>query len=125
MKIILQSIVESIASRNDGSVKFVLGTQEMDASQAGNLFQLRGRFVKCLLSDSNISPLEEKLVDEEQLTAGKKAKSPAQRLRSVLFRLHEARSLHQKESAPFDMFYQSEMETLIERYKEVLNQETQ
>lgn len=117
MKLVLGCIVESIATRQDGSLKFTCGTQEMQPDDAGRLFQLRGKFAKVLLSDNNITPLEEKLVDEEKIHGGKKAKTPAQRLRNVLFRLHEDQGL----TMPFDDFYKSEMEQIIDRYKEALN----
>lgn len=119
MKIILDGVIEGISTRNDGSVKLSIGTQELDSSKAGDLFQLRNKYVKILLSDSNISALEEKLVDEEKVQGGKKAKSPQQRLRSVMFRVHEQQGISQE----FDQWYKTEVENLIDRYKEILNQE--
>ena len=118
MKILLESIVESISTRSDGSVKITLGTQELDSSAAGNLFQLRNGFVKVLLSDTNISAIEESLVDEQKIQGGKKAKSPQQRLRSVMFRVHEQQGISQE----FDEWYKSEIENLINRYKDFLNE---
>lgn len=117
MKVILGCIVETIQTRQDGSLKFTLGTQEIDPSQAGSLFQLRGKFCKTLISDNGISPIEEKLVDEERMNGGKKAKTPAQRLRNVLFRVHEQQAIQ----TDFDTWYKSEMETLIEQYKNTLD----
>jgi hypothetical protein len=119
MKIILGCIVETISTRQDGSLKFALGTQEIDHSQAGSLFQLRGKFVKCLVSDSGISPLEEKLVDEEKLQGGKKAKTPGQRLRNVMYRTWEKSGIQQE----FEPWYAGEIETLIDQYKETLHED--
>lgn len=116
MRIILSGVVEGLRTRQDGSVVFSLASQELDPSQAANLFQLRNTFVKCLLSDSNISPLEEKLVDEEKINGGKKSKSPQQRLRNVMYRVHEQEGISQ----PFEDWYKTEIERLIEQYKEVL-----
>lgn len=113
MKIVLECIVETISTRQDGSLKFSLGTQEIDPSQAGQLFQLRGKFVKCLVTDSGISPLEEKLVEETVIQGGKKPKSKSQRLRSVMHVLWEKSGIPQD----FDKWYDAEMETLIEQYK--------
>ena len=48
MKIVLETIVESISSRVDGSISIKIGTQEMDSSKVGELFSLRGKFVKTL-----------------------------------------------------------------------------
>lgn len=117
MKIVLGCTVEAIASRLDGTLKFTLGANEMDAVQAGSLFQLRGKFIKVLLSDNNISPIEEKLVEEESMTGGKKARTPGQRLRSVMYIVH----LNQGIQMDFDQWYKAEMETLITKYKDLLN----
>jgi hypothetical protein len=113
MRIILSGTLENISTRNDGSVKVIFGTQEIDPSQAGNLFQLRNKYVKCLLSDTNVSAMEIDLVDVAEVKDGKKVKSPSQRLRAVLFRLHEAERI----PAPFDDWYNNEMERLIDHYK--------
>jgi hypothetical protein len=50
------------------------------------------------------------------MSGGKKAKTPAQRLRSVMFRIHEQQGINQE----FEQFYSAEMERLIEQYKEML-----
>jgi hypothetical protein len=113
MKIILPGTLENISTRADGSIKFTFGTQELDPAQAGNLFQLRNRYVKCLLSDSNITNMEADVVDASEIKDGKKVKSASQRFRAVLFRLHEAERI----PAPFDDWYNNEMERLIEHYK--------
>lgn len=118
MKIILGCIVETIATRQDGSLKFTCGTQELENSAGANLLGLRGKYVKVLLSDNNISPLEEKLVDEEQVAGGKKAKTPAQRLRNIMYIVHREQGL----TIDFEVWYKQEMEVLISKYKEVLNE---
>ncbi len=111
-------MLETIATRQDGSLKFTCGTQEIDPSQAGNLLQLRGKFIKILLSDNNISSIEEKLIDEEQMTGGKKAKSVSQRLRAIMFIVHREQGL----TIDFDVWYKNEIEVLISKYKEVLDE---
>lgn len=118
MRIILSGILENLSTRNDGSIKVAFGTQEIDPSQAGELFQLRGQYCKMMLSNTNISSLEEKLIDEEPITGGKKAKSPSERLRAVMYRVHEMKKLN----IPFEDFYKTEMERLISSYKDVLNE---
>mgnify|MGYP001576460727 CR=1 FL=1 len=117
MKIVLSGILENISTRSDGSVKIMFATQEIDPSQAGELFQLRNQFCKLLLSNTNITNIEEKLVDEEQIAGGKKAKTPSQRLRNVMYRVHESQGI----SIPFEDFYKAELERHISYYKGVLN----
>ena len=114
MKIVLASILENISTRQDGSVKLTLGTNELDASHAGQLFQLRNKFCKVLISDSNISDVEEKLIDEQRLQDGKKVKSKAQRLRAALYVLHEQNG---GTTETFEEYYNDKMELLINQIK--------
>lgn len=113
MKIVIDGIVESIKSRQDGSVTVAFGTQELDGNKAGDLFQLRGKYCKAMFSDTNITSLEEEVVDKTPLTATQKNKSPSQRLRSVL---HVYFS-QQGYSIDFDDFYKTELEKIISHYK--------
>ena len=116
MKIILESIVDSIASKVDGTVSIKISTQELDSTNAGNLFALRGKFIKCLLSDSNITTLEEELVDSSHLVSGKKNKTESQRLRNVLFLTHQQNEL----SEDFEVYYKNQMNIIIEHFKSKL-----
>ena len=117
MKIVLESVVESIASRVDGTVTIKIATQELDSSKAGELFSLRGKFVKTLISDSNISSLEEEMMDATQITAVKKNKTESQRLRAVLYRFWEQTG----GEMDAELFYKTEMNKIIEHYKSKLN----
>lgn len=119
MKLILSGSLESISTRNDGTIKFIVGTQELDPSQAGNLFHLRNKFIKVLLSDSNITAIEENFVDAEEIKDAQKRKTQSQRLRAVMFKVHETKKIGQD----FDPWYKTEMERLIESYKAILNEE--
>jgi len=116
MKIILDGNLEGLNTRNDNSVVIKFSTQELDSSKAGELFQLRNKYCKLLISDSNISTLEAELVDNTKLT-GEKKKTPSSRLRGVLFRCHEQSGLQ----IPFDDFYNAEMEKIIIHFKSKLN----
>ena len=116
MKLILSGSIENISTRADGTLKFTIGTQEIDPSQAGTLFQMRNKYVKVLVSDTNISEMEERIVDEQHIKDAKKVKSKAQRLRGAMFKAHESQGI----SISFDDFYNSEMESLIDKYKELI-----
>lgn len=117
MKIVFAAILENLSTRNDDTLKIVLGSQELDKTAAGNLFHLRGKFVKVLISDTNISPLEERLIDEEKIKDGKKIKTKSQRLRNVFYRLWE----QQGAMGSFDEYYDSKMEGVIEHYRAKLD----
>ena len=116
MKIIIESTIEKISSKVDGTVTIQISTQELDSTVAGNLFALRGKFVKTLISDSNITTLEAETVDSTSLVGGKKNKTESQRLRNVLFRIHE-----QGSEMDFEQFYKMELEKIITHYKSKLD----
>lgn len=116
MKIVLTSILENISTRSDGSVKVTLGSQEMDESNAAHLFGLRNKFIKVLLSDNNISPLEERMIDEQKIQDGKKIKTRSQRYRAVIYRQWEQSA----SELDFDTFYNNHMDNIIEVEKSKL-----
>lgn len=115
MKIIIEAQIDAIASKVDGTVSIKIGTQELDKNAAGDLFGLRGKHCKVLISDSNITTLEAELVDNTSIVGGKKNKTPSQRLRAVLFRINE-----QAENIDFETFYNNEMNKIIEHFKSKL-----
>lgn len=113
-KIVLDSILESISTRMDGTMSIKLGTNEIDSSNAASLFQLRGKYCKVLLSDTNITALEEELVDKAQIAATKKNKTPSQRLRSCIYVFCEQQGID------FDDNYNRMMNEFIETVKSKL-----
>lgn len=117
MKVVISGQIESIRTRVDGSIKFDFGCQELDNSVAGQLLQLRSKYVKCLISDTNITEMEASIIDEQSLTNEIKAKKPSQRLRAVLYRTWE----QSKSDVPFDSFYAEKMEVLINHFKDKLD----
>jgi hypothetical protein len=119
-RIVLAATIEAISTRQDNSFKIVIGTQEIDKSQVSDLFDMRNKYCKILISDSNITSIEEQLVDAEKVAGGKKAKTPGQRLRNILFRIHKQNRIPQD----FEIWYKSEMERIIQTYKDSLNDES-
>ena len=113
MKLILNGVLETISTRQDGTIKFTIGTQEIGSDDAGRLFTFRGKYLKCLISDTNITAVEESIIDEEIVKDGKKIKSQAQRLRAVLYRLWE----QEKSNLEFDAFYKERTDLIIEQIK--------
>lgn len=118
MKPVLSGLIEGIKSRVDGSVVVNFATQEIDSTQAAALFEMRGKFCKALFSNTNITAPEELIINETQIQDSRKIKTPSQKLRVVLFRVHE-QSGGDKEQ--FDEWYRIEMERIIDHYKAKLN----
>lgn len=116
-KIIVTAILEGISTRQDGTFKVVLGTQEIDKSKVADLFSLVNKFSKVLITDNNvIEDLDQGLVDGIKLAAKKGSKSQSQRLRNVIWRVWEANG----GKGSFDEYYSNEMERIIDAFKEGL-----
>lgn len=121
MKIVLAGLLENISTRADGSVKLTFGTQEIESKEAGELFQLRGKYSKILLSDTNVSTAEEEAVDQTYIQSGKKSKS--NRLRATMFVVWNKSNF--KNIIPFEQYYNDEMEKLITDYKSKIEPDPQ
>lgn len=116
MKLTLSGELENFTTRADGTVKLVIGTQEVDAELGGKLFDLRRKFIKVLLSDTKIEAIEEKMLDELKLHDTTKAKTKSQMLRSVLWLLHKQGGGDQD----FNDFYDEKMDKIIQQIKDRL-----
>lgn len=118
MKVIIDSSLENLSSKVDGSWKLVFSTQEIDGSYVGQLSDLKrnGGFCKLLISNTNITAVEEEMVDQAQVATVKKNKSESQRLRAVLYLVHQ----NSDTTATFDEWYKMEMEKVINHYKQKL-----
>ena len=81
--ILLPMTVESIRTRKDRTVSISIGTQELTPEKAGDIFNLNGKFGFAYLSANEIEVEEQELIDD--LEPDMPTKSPAQRLRGVLY----------------------------------------
>lgn len=111
MSIVFPSVVESISTRSDGSLKIILGTHEANDETGAGLIKLRGKYVKVLLSDENIVADVVSAVEGASLVAGNQ-KTPSQKLRHVIYRLWQ-----QEGEGDFDTFYKNKMTEIIESIK--------
>jgi hypothetical protein len=112
--ILLPSIVENISTRRDGSIKVTLGTQELSQGKAGELFILQGKLAAVYISAKDtITQAELNQVDN--LDPEIDAKTPGQRLRSVLYILWS--TTDEEGHKTFDTYYKAKMETIISHMK--------
>ena len=114
MSIILESIVESLTTRQDGSITIKISTQELTPTKGGELLSYRGKFVKVLISNDNITQAEIKAVNDVDLIADNKGQSPSKRLRNVLYLLNQQEN---GDSVDSEFYYKSKMNEIIEFYK--------
>jgi len=113
--LLLSTLVESIATRKDGTVKIILGTQEMSPMKAAELFGLMNKMAVTYLSMKDINQAEIDQVDK--LDPEFDGKTQSQRLRNVLYRLYEYAPEGFKD---FDSFYKHKTEKIIEHLKSKL-----
>lgn len=115
--ILLSAIIENIATRADGTVKVVLGCQEMSAARAGELMTYNRRLSAVYVSSKD--SISQKEIDQvDAVDPVMPAKTPSQRMRNVLYRLWEQSPEGFKD---FDGFYKYKMESYIEQIKTNLN----
>lgn len=98
----------SFRSRADGSVGFGGVTPEMSSQEKVALFDLQNVLVELL-----IYPKDEKDADVLEVRKELEGKSPATRLRAVVFVLWKQSG----EKEAFEMFYSQTMEKIIEWVK--------
>jgi len=117
-KLVIPVGVESIATRQDSSVKIVLSTYELDTDRAVKLFNLRKTECLMYLSSDNISQEELDALDGFRLESEKNdGKTPSKRLRSVLYIYWKQ---HKQKEIEFDIFYLRYMNNLIDKIKDKL-----
>ena len=117
-KLVLPVGVESIATRQDSSVKIVLSTYELNTQSAVKLFDLRKTECLMYLSSDNITQEELNALDGFKLSSDHNdGKTPSQRLRGVLYVYWKQ---HKQTEIEFDIFYLRYMNNLIDKIKDKL-----
>jgi len=116
-KLIFDGTLEGLSTRQDKTIKVVIGTQEMNDEQLAKLFHFRSKFVKVLFSDSAIDQKEVEAVNSLPIKDESNSKSKSQRLRNTLY--IQWQQLGSK--GDFNDFYAGQMESLIELVKSKLN----
>lgn len=113
MNQLFDATIESISTRRDNTLKLSIGTQELDTDAESKLLALKNKYVKVLISDENINSEQIKAINDLKLK-GVTGKTPSQRLRGKLFKLHEK----QNNGKDFEMFYANQIEIIISEIEE-------
>lgn len=117
--ITLDAIFTGFRTRADRSLGFTGVSPELTDIEAVALMGIRQRNVKLLIQPTDGAP--EGLVEVE---AEFDEKRPSERLRAVLFVLHKQLTLQHKIAIPFEAFYLSQMQRLIQSVKDQLEPAT-
>ena len=107
------AIVTSLRSRVDRSIGLTIVTPEVTTDEKSLFFELQG-----INTRIEITPLDEKPEGVEKIDKDMETKTASQRLRSVLFLVWK----QSKQEDTFESFYKSQMEKVIEHYKEKLHE---
>lgn len=107
------SQIESISTRVDGTIKIVVGTQELNPEQMTAVFQLKGKQGWMLFKENHIESSDV----PKEVAPEFSGKSPSQRLRSTLFVYWEKNT---DKKIPFNQFYESWIEKKLIEIKEYL-----
>jgi len=109
--------IEGFRTLKDGSVKLDISTQELSGDDFKVLSQYRNRFGFMLFKEAEFS--QEDIADVPDVVPEFKSdKTPSERLRAVLFVMHEQMG---KDKKDFPAWYQGKMEEIIDHYKAKLD----
>ena len=108
--------VEKVQTLVDGGNKMTVITPELSPGEMAILFSFRGK-------ESNLFLSHEEIKDSESLSVpdvkfDDESKSPAQRLRSVLYVFWDKNT---SKKVPFESFYRNYIEKIIHGVKEKIN----
>ena len=106
--------INKISTLQDGTIKIELVTQELPIAQMAQVFQLKKD-----ISMVAIAPIGQELDKFDPATLDiPQDKSPAKRLRGVLYRVWEANKQGYKD---FDEYYPIKMNEIINHFKDKLD----
>lgn len=111
-KLLLPAQLNSVNDRVDRSSKLIFDTRELSNNEFNQLRDVRGLEGWLLFS---INPVQE--ADIPNVQAEIEGKTPAQRLRAVMYLLHKQEGIQ----LDFDLFYKSEYEKIISHFKNKLS----
>ncbi len=110
--ILLAAEVEGVRTRKDRTLGITLGTAELSAEQAGQIFGIQHRETVVYICVKGIS--EDEMSKVDAIDGEFKTKSQSQRIRNVLFKLWEQSP---EDFKTFDQYYHFKTEKIIEHLK--------
>lgn len=110
--IMLNVVLGRVATRSDASLSLNFSSSEMDALETTVLIKLCRIPLRMLLT-----PIGEAIEPPVEVKSEVAAKTPSQRLRSVVFCLFKYRQQTRQITDTFESFYANEMNRIIESIK--------
>lgn len=118
--VIFEGGVNKVSTLADGTLSINIHTQELPEETMMRVFSLRKSPGMVLISSDDISKAEQEEVEKftTDFEVGK-TKTASQRLRAVLYRVWEQEG-QPRGYTDFPLFYESQMERIINKYKSTL-----
>jgi len=111
--IVIAAQLEGVRTRKDRTLHLGFGTQELEPAKAGALLSISQQLCYLAVKVEPFSKAESDMIADLKADIELTAKTPAQRLRGVLYRLWEQTS----DGDDFPLFYEREMHRITEHYK--------
>ena len=125
--IVFEGGVDNIRTLADNSLRVSLGTPELSPETVGNLYSILKQPGFVVLSTQHISQKQIDAVEAASIDMEFDTKTPAQRMRGVLYRLWEQTSPKEKNEegttqyVEFELFYKRKMNEIINHLKSKLD----
>ena len=125
--IVFEGGVDNIRTLADNSLRVSLGTPELSPETVGNLYSILKQPGFVVLSTQPISQKQIDAVEAASIDMEFDTKTPAQRMRAVLYRLWEQTSPKEKNEegttqyVEFELFYKRKMNEIINHLKSKLD----
>lgn len=116
MKLQAPATISKVLTMSDKTIRLNIDCQEMPPEEEAKIFELRGKLGWFLFADQLMKVEDVKDLPEIKVEKGQK--TPSERLRSVIFVFWEQNGA----KGDFDSFYRGQIEKIINRIKEELNQ---
>lgn len=114
----IPAAIESVATRADGTLKIVIGANELGPDAMAAVFGLRGKLCYVAVKPEEFGREEiERLEAHEAELTDDPRKTHSKRLRAVFYRMWETDN---EGFGSFEPFYFAKMEALISHYKKRL-----
>ena len=115
--VLFEGGINKVSTLSDGTLSINIHTQELPEETMMRVFSLRKTPGMVLISSDDISKAEQEEVEKftTDFEVGK-TKTASQRLRAVLYRVWEQTD----QKYDFVLFYESQMERIINKYKSTL-----
>ena len=125
--IVFEGGVDNIRTLADNSLRVSLGTPELSPETVGNLYSILKQPGFVVLSTQPISQKQIDAVEAASVDMEFDTKTPAQRMRAVMYRLWEQTSPKETNNegltqyVEFDLFYKRKMNEIINHLKSKLD----